>query len=567
MPAAAAIAGNLAARFNSTSLPALVADLVNHEKAPLYASFAALLLVVLIASSSSSSSSSSSPSSATSKSGKPLPPHVPHSVPFLGNAVPYGVQPISFLRQCMDKFGDCFTFTMMGRKMTFCLDPDGNHFVFNVKLANATAEGAYDKLTVPVFGTEVVYDVPNNVFMEQKKFVKDALTTSAFKTYVPIIADEARALFATWPDSSESLELFPEMAELTIRTASHCLMGREIREQLHSNVAKLYHDLDSGFQPINVFFRWLPLPNYFARDRAHKTMTQTFLNILAARRAASAAAEAAYAADPSKPPPPPPQDVLQSLMDGVYRDGTKMSDEAVAHMMIALLMAGQHTSSTSTSWIIFELARDPATVAALLREQAEVLTGDPDTPPHLLPELTYDALRQCALLDRVMKESLRLHSPIHSVMRLVIQDVEYKGYTIPKGHFLCGSPSVSQYDPAKFPNPEKFDPSRWETPAAGEDGNVGEWNINGVDIAQKSARSSFLPFGAGRHRCIGEFFALKQIGAIISMFVREFEFKLAMDKKTGERPMAGSDFTSLIVMPVKGSAIEFRRRDTSRKTT
>ena len=59
---------------------------------------------------------------------------------------------------------------MMGRKMTFCLGPEGNHFVFNAPLANASAEGAYDKLTVPVFGKEVVYDVPNALFMEQKKY-------------------------------------------------------------------------------------------------------------------------------------------------------------------------------------------------------------------------------------------------------------------------------------------------------------------------------------------------------------------------------------------------------------
>jgi cytochrome P450 len=58
---------------------------------------------------------------------------------------------------------------MLGRKMTFCLGPDGNHFVFNIPLKDASAEGAYDKLTVPVFGKEVVYDVPNPVFMEQKK--------------------------------------------------------------------------------------------------------------------------------------------------------------------------------------------------------------------------------------------------------------------------------------------------------------------------------------------------------------------------------------------------------------
>lgn len=56
---------------------------------------------------------------------------------------------------------------MLGRNMTFCLGDKGNNFVFNARLKDASAEGAYVKLTRPVFGDQVVYDVPNNVFMEQ----------------------------------------------------------------------------------------------------------------------------------------------------------------------------------------------------------------------------------------------------------------------------------------------------------------------------------------------------------------------------------------------------------------
>ena len=63
---------------------------------------------------------------------------------------------------------------MMGRKMTFCLGPDGNHFVFNVPLAKASAEGAYQKLTMPVFGKGVIYDVENAVLMDQKRYACDA---------------------------------------------------------------------------------------------------------------------------------------------------------------------------------------------------------------------------------------------------------------------------------------------------------------------------------------------------------------------------------------------------------
>jgi cytochrome P450 len=246
-------------------------------------------------------------SSKSTKKASNEPPMVPYSIPFLGNAIPYGIDPVQFLKDCQKKYGDCFTFLMMGRKMTFCLNPDGNHFLFNVPLANASAEGAYAKLTVPVFGSEVVYDVENAVFMEQKKFVKDAFTVQAFKKYVGLIREETIQFFNELP-SNQSV-IFDHMSELTIRTASSCLMGKEIRSQLHSNVAQLYHDLDAGLAPINVFFRWLPLPKYFARDRANRIMTETFRKIIDRRRANN---------DHEN------NDVLQALMTATYKDGSKV---------------------------------------------------------------------------------------------------------------------------------------------------------------------------------------------------------------------------------------------------
>ena len=141
----------------------------------------------------------------------------------------------------------------------------------------------------------------------------------------------------------------------------------------------------------------------------------------------------------------------------------------------------------------------------MIKEQSEVLTGKPDTPIANLPDFDYDQLRKMPLLECVMKETLRLHPPIHTVMRLVVKDLEYKGYTIPAGHFICGSQAVSQMDPTRYPEPEKFDPWRH----MGSEEGSGEWTINGVDIAQKSAKSHFLPFGAGtcfvdaiRHFCV-----------------------------------------------------------------
>ncbi|KAJ2999619.1 Lanosterol 14-alpha-demethylase [Globomyces sp. JEL0801] len=471
-----------------------------------------------------------------SKADPNLPPMVPYTIPLVGSAIQYGINPIKFLEGCREKYGDCFTFLMFGRKLTFCLGSEGNYFVFNIPIANACAEGAYDILTVPVFGTEVVYDVPNS-----SRFVKDALTTQAFKKYVPLIWDEATEFFKTFKDNGE-IDLFLQMSELTIRTASSCLMGKEIRAQLHSNVAQLYLDLDGGFSPLNYFFRWLPLPNYFARDRAQKIMTETFKKILDDRRASSDTENT---------------DVLQALMDSTYKDGTKLSDNAIAHMMIAMLMGGQHTSSTTSSWILFEIARRPDVIDEIIKEQSQVLTGKADTPINQLPTFDYDQLRQMTYLDCVMKEALRLHAPIHTVMRKVIKDVNYNGLNIPSGHFLCGSAAVSAFDAKQFNDPETFNPSRWLNSTETQ----GEWTLNGVNISQKSAKSNFLPFGAGRHRCIGEAFAFLQIKTIIANFVRTFEHKLVQKSQTGEPIFPQPDYTSMIVIPQKKTPLAVKRRE------
>lgn len=56
-----------------------------------------------------------------SKDTAPSPPYVPHSIPFIGCALSFGMQPVQFLAECKAKYGDCFTFKMIGRNMTFCL--------------------------------------------------------------------------------------------------------------------------------------------------------------------------------------------------------------------------------------------------------------------------------------------------------------------------------------------------------------------------------------------------------------------------------------------------------------
>lgn len=119
-------------------------------------------------------------------------------------------------------------------------------------------------LTTPVFGKDVVYDVPNEVFMEQKKFVKVGLSTENFRAYVGMIEDEVSDFMARDPtfriwqmnDINEwgQFDVLKVLQEITILTASRTLQGKEVREAMDKTFADLYSDLDGGMLPSLSFF-------------------------------------------------------------------------------------------------------------------------------------------------------------------------------------------------------------------------------------------------------------------------------------------------------------------------
>ena len=104
------------------------------------------------------------------------PPVVFHWFPIIGSTITYGIDPFPFFFSCREKYGDVFTFILLGKKTTVCLGTQGNEFILNGKLKDVNAEEVYTPLTTPVFGKDVVYDCPNSKLMEQKKVSAQDIT-------------------------------------------------------------------------------------------------------------------------------------------------------------------------------------------------------------------------------------------------------------------------------------------------------------------------------------------------------------------------------------------------------
>jgi sterol 14-demethylase len=415
------------------------------------------------------------------------PPHIPSTIPFLGHAVSFGTSPIEFLLVAYEKYGPVFSFTMVGKTFTYLVGSDASALMFNSKNEHLNAEDVYSRLVTPVFGKGVAYDVPNHVFMEQKKMFKTGLNIAHFREHVSIIEEETRDYFKRWNKEGAVDDLFKALSELIILTASHCLHGREIRAHLDEHVAQLYADLDGGFSHLAWLLPgWLPFPSFRKRDRAQVEIKKLFHEVIQKRRN-----------DPN-----PDDDMLQTLIDSKYKSGEHLTDNEISGMLIGLLLAGQHTSSTTSSWLGFFLAKNKELQDKVYEEQ-KAICGDSLAP------VSYDQLKEMQLLDRCLKETLRLRPPIMTMMRMCRSSQNVLGYEIPAGHQVCVSPTTNHRLPDTWNDFDKFIPDRFLDP----------------EVAN-SEKFAYIPFGAGRHRCIGESFAYVQIKTIFSILIRTYEFDL-----------------------------------------
>ena len=327
------------------------------------------------------------------------------------------------------------------------------------------------------------------------------------------------------------------MAEITIYTASTSLQGKEVRSKFDSTFATLYRHLDDGFQPINFMLPGLPLPQNRRRDHAQRVMEELYADIIRRRRR-----EGNREGE---------TDMIWTLMDARYKDGTAVPDAHVARLMIALLMGGQHNTAASGAWVALNLAHKPRVIGELHREQSDALGSAP---------LTWEGLQALSLNAKVIRETLRLHSPIHSILREVKAPMRVPGtaWVVPPTHALLASPGVPARDAAFFPRPLEWDPHRWDGARSTErDDEEGEAKVDyGFGLVSKAVGSPYLPFGAGRHRCVGEQYAYAQLGAIVATMVRLLEW----EQVDPLAPVPATDYSSMFSRPMNPAVIRWRRR-------
>jgi sterol 14-demethylase len=368
----------------------------------------------------------------------------------------------------------------------------------------------------PIFGPGVVFDATP----EQRKQAmrNQSLRDKFMRGHAETIAAEVERMTAGWGESGE-LDVLDFFSELTIYTSSSALIGKSFRDELGPEYVDLFKDLERGTDALAYVNPHLPLPAFRRRDRARRQLVAK-LEAIFARRARDGGSY---------------EDLFQLLHGLRDRQGRpRYSGEQITGMFISMMFAGHHTSSVVASWALLDLLMHPAWLADV---QAELdgLYADGR-------EVSYQALRDIPLLECCLKETLRLHPPLIILMRKVMHDFHYGQWTVPAGRTVAVATAVSNRMPEHFPDPERYDPARY-APGREEDKQAFAW----------------IPFGGGRHRCVGAAFAMMQLKAIFSILLRRYAFELAQPPDR-----YGEDHSKMVVAVRQPCRVRYRRREALR---
>lgn len=195
-------------------------------------------------------------------------------------------------------------------------------------------------------------------------------------------------------------------------------------------------------------------------------------------------------------------DIFSQICNATDENGELMSDRAIIDHMNFLMMSAHDTLTSSLSSTAYFLALHPEWQERLREEILAVRQTAGD-------DLPYDRLGELKLVEMAFKEVLRLHPSVPAIPRRALREFEFAGYRIPAGTFIGVNPLITHRMADLWPEPDRFDPTRFEPEAVRE-----------------RHKYAWVPFGGGSHACIGLHFAHMQSKVFLFHLLSRYRLKL-----------------------------------------
>ncbi|KAH7546693.1 hypothetical protein FEM48_Zijuj01G0228700 [Ziziphus jujuba var. spinosa] len=427
------------------------------------------------------------------RSSKRLPPG-PLGIPIIGQSIGFlramrANSAEEWLHQRVRKHGPISKLILFGKPTVFIHGQAANKFVFNGDSSMITNQ--QNESIRMILGNRNLTELSGN----DHKRVRDALLLflkpESLKQYVGKMDGEVRKHLEMHWHGKQQVTVLPLMKILTFNMISSLLFGIE-KGARRDKFLECFKQMIEGMWsvPLN-----LPFTRYKRGLKASITVQKMLKEFIEEKR------KELKQGNPSQR-----KDLISCLLSMRNEDNEEvLTEKEIIHNVMLAMAAGYDTTSVLLTFIVRFLANEPAIYAAVVQEQEEIANSKPSGEL-----LTWEDLAKMKYTWKVAMETLRMVPPVFGGFRKAVKDIEYGGYLIPEGWQIFWASSMTHMETSIFPEPSKFDPSRFEKQSP-------------------VPPYCFVAFGGGPRICPGNEFARIETLVAIHHLVTQFNWKLLAD--------------------------------------
>ncbi|HTQ69162.1 MAG TPA: cytochrome P450 [Solirubrobacteraceae bacterium] len=399
-------------------------------------------------------------------------------------------EPLEILLECYERWGPIFTVRLFHSNVVFMLGPAANHYMLVSHASNFLWREGHFRDLIGLMGDGLL-TIDGDFHRSSRRIMLPAFHREQLEASVETILEETeRAVAELVPGTT--VDLYVWTRHLAMRVAMRALFGVDPDGETARSI-----DAAALFEEALAFYA----SEYMLRVRRDRRSPWARMQRAARRLDAMIYGEISSRRAEGRRG----QDILSLLLDAQDEDGNSLSDVQIRDEVMTLLFAGHDTTTSTVSFMFYELARQPEIRDRLVAEQTRLV-------PSGRPSISQVVAGELPELEMVLDETLRKYPPAWVGPRRGVEQFEFEGHSVPARAFVNYSSWASHHLPDVFADPEEFRPERF-TPEA------------------KAAlpKGAYVPFGGGSRTCIGMRFGQLEVRSIASMLLDRVTLSLPED--------------------------------------
>ncbi len=399
-------------------------------------------------------------------------------------------EPLPLLLDGYDRYGPIFTMRILHSNVVFMLGPAANHYITVSHASNFRWRESHFRDLIGLLGDGLL-TTDDPYHRHSRAIMLPAFHRERVAASIDVMVEETERALEQWTPGVR-FDLYAWTRRLATRVAMRALFGIDPDGSAARSIdaAAMFEQALSFFSS-SYQYRFIRAPGSpWARlQDASRKLNRMLYAEISSRRSSGERGE----------------DVLSLMIDAEDESGERLTDEQIRDEMMTLLFAGHDTTTSTVSFMFYELARAPQLADRLVAEQQELL-GKGDLSATLLMS---GELKQ---LEMTLDETLRKYPPAWVGPRKSVEPFEFGGRTVPGNAYVNYCSWASHHLPDVFVEPDVFRPERFAPEAKAS-----------------LEKGAYIPFGGGSRTCIGMRFGQLEVRTIATLIARRFTLELPDD--------------------------------------